>query len=295
MKQASFIQNCMIRNPIQRSVSVCLKLFLVFLIISTGCKKTPPAGSVAPYQEEYSLAYGSDSLQRFDLFLPEGHDQHTRVILLIHGGGWISGDKRDCDYYAMRFSAYGLAAISMNYRLANDSVHCPEMLADIDSMISCIAKNTVQWGIAGDQISLFGYSAGGHLALLYSYSMDKNRKIKSVISLAGIADVQDSLLWNNPKMYHDIKLMAGDTIPGNWTLVNPVSFVSATNPPTMLIHGTNDSLVPASQSIKLYEIKKALNNPVRLMLLEHETHTFSAEAIAAFLIETRSFLDKSNY
>jgi acetyl esterase/lipase len=281
----------MIRNPIQNAVSLCLKLLLAILVTSTGCKKSPPEAVIAPYLEAYNLVYGSDSLQRYDLFLPEGHDEHTGAILLIHGGGWVSGDKRDCDYYAMRFSTYGLAAISMNYRLANDSVHCPEMLADVDSMISCIAKNAVQWGIDSGRISLFGYSAGGHLALLYSYSMDKNRKIKSVISLAGPADVQDSILRNVPKMYHDIKQMAGDTIPGNWTLVNPVSFVSASNPPTMLIHGTNDSLVPVSQSVKLYEHQKALNNPVRLLLLENETHTFSSGAIATFIAETSNFLD----
>ncbi len=280
----------MLRNTTCYPLQKLFFVFLVFLVSLTGCRKSQVPGAEQPYQETSDLVYGNDSLQRYDLFLPQGRNLQTKIILLIHGGGWVSGSKQDCDYYAMKFAHLGFAAISMNYRLANDTIHCQEMLADIDSMIACISKNAGRWGIGSDHLSLFGYSAGGHLALLYSYSRNQNRKVTSVISIAGPTNVQDSLLWYNPWLYQDIKLMAGDTIPGNWTKVSPVDFISATNPPTLLIHGINDSLVPVSQSENLVSLLQTAGAPVKLLLLDHETHFFSAAATGLVIDETANFI-----
>ena len=281
----------MIKKTTCKSLPGMTLLFLTSLLVMAGCRKKQAEETVLPYQETANLVYGADSLQHYDLFLPAGRNQQTRVIVLIHGGGWVSGEKQDCDYYAMRFARLGFAAISMNYRLANDSVHYADMLDDIDSMAVCIRKNAGHWSIGSGQLSLFGYSAGGHLALLYSYSRDKARAVKSVISVAGPTNIQDSLLWHIPWFYQDIKLMTGDTMPEHWTNGNPVDFVSATNPPTLLIHGSNDSLIAVSQSLNLSMLLQASGVPVKLLVLQNETHFFSAEATFKVIDETKSFID----
>jgi len=280
----------MIKKTICDSVQYLSLFFLMILITNSSCRKSQPAEVDLPYQDIFNLEYGIDSLQKFNLFLPGGRDQNTKVILVIHGGGWVSGDKEYVDYYAKRFSEFGFATISMNYRLANDSVHYRDMLDDIDSMIICISNNASQWGIGSGRLALFGYSAGGHLALLYSYSRDKGRNVGSVVSLAGPTDVQDSLLWETPELYEEIKLMAGDPSPSNWTQANPIHFISVTNPATLLIHGTNDSIVPVSQSLKLREVLETSNIKVNLLLLENETHFFSSGATEQILDETMQFL-----
>ena len=81
--------------------------------------------------EKFNLPYGANSRQKYDLFLPMGRDRNTRVILLLHGGGWVSGEKEYLDSYARLFAGMGYVAISMNYRLANDSIHYRAMLDDI--------------------------------------------------------------------------------------------------------------------------------------------------------------------
>ena len=250
-------------------------MLLFLLLVFAGCRKSGSEIEDSRYHEEYNLAYGSYSLQRYDLFLPGGRDQQTKMILLLHGGGWATGDKWDCGEYAKKFAEYGFAAASMNYRLANDSIHYPEMLADIDSMICCISENAGKWGIGGGRVALFGYSAGGHLALLYAYARDKGQKVGAVVSLAGPADLQDSTLWSNAALFGQIKLMTGDTVPANWSPANPARFISAADPPTFLIHGTNDGVVPASQSVRLSHLLRTSNGRVSLMLLENETHAFS--------------------
>lgn len=285
---------CILNKPNRDSARHVILLCLLFLVAISGCRKSTTTEANLPFQERYNQVYGADTLQQYDLFLPEGRDHQTEIILVIHGGGWISGKKEEWNYYAQRFCDFGFAAISMNYRLANDSIHYLEMLDDIDSMIMCISRNTDTWGIGSGRIALFGYSAGGHLALLYSYSRDKGQNISSVISLAGPTDVQDSLLWESPGLYNNIVLMTGDPDPADWHPANPVSCISAANAATLLIHGTNDSIVPFSQSVKLNQLLAASFTPVQLLLLEDETHFFSAAATEIFLNATKQFLDENN-
>lgn len=273
-----------------RSSLFFFNIFLIFMLIFSSCQKYQSPEVSPAYQEKYNQAYGADPLQRFDLFLPEGRNEHTQMILVLHGGGWVSGEKEYVNYYAKRFSDFGFAAASMNYRLANDSVHYGEMLADIDSMIGCVLKNAGLWSIGIGQVNLFGYSAGGHLALLYSYSVDKNRMVRSVISLAGPTDLQDSLLWKDQALYKEIRLMTGDTLPANWSKANPICFISQNNPPTLLIHGEIDSLVPVSQSIKLNHALESYGATVKLSLFENETHFFTPDATIEATNQIRNFL-----
>ncbi|MCX6304659.1 MAG: alpha/beta hydrolase [Bacteroidetes bacterium] len=281
----------MIKKRIPSFLQVIVGLLLCFLVAASGCRKSPQAVIPSSYQEKLDLAYGTDTLQRYDLFLPEGRSADTKMILLIHGGGWVTGNKRDCDYYARQFAAAGFAAISMNYRLANDSIHYRHMLADIDSMIACLSENASAWGVGSSSIALFGYSAGGHLALLYSSSGNRKQSISSVVSLAGPSNVQDTMLWKTPYLLWEIKLMEGDTLPANWSQANPIHLMNAGSPPTLLIHGVYDSVVPVSQSVNLNQVMKAINAPVHMLLLDNETHYLSSGATATMLEETKTFLN----
>ena len=280
----------MIRKLFGNAARFLPVFILMLLLASSGCQRS---GSNLPaaYQEQFNQPYGTDTLQQYNLFLPQGRDQSTGMVIVLHGGGWISGEKEYVDYYARRLCDFGFAAISMNYRLANRSVHYEEMLDDIAAMITCISKNATQWGIGNGKVALFGYSAGGHLALLYSYSRDKGDNVGSVVSLAGPTDLQDRVLWKSPGFFDEIGLMAGNTSPAAWDMANPVHFVSQARVSTMLIHGSSDTLVPAAQSLKLESLLAASKAPVKLLILENEFHSFSTEATKKFLDETRRFLD----
>ena len=272
-----------------RNLVIVLLIFNALISCSRKSEFTPAA--VAAYLERHNQPYGSDSLQRYDLFLPQGRNQQTKMVIVIHGGGWVSGEKEFVNSFAKRFSDFGYAAVSMNYRFANDSVHYHEMLDDIDSVVACVSRNSVEWGIMKGYLAIFGYSAGGHLALLYAYSRNRNRNIRSVISLAGPADIQDSALRESQALYAEIGLMTGDTLPANWTLANPTHFITPTAPPTFLIHGTADTVVPVSQAVKLDQKLKASYAPVNLFLMEGQTHLFTLDATEIFLENTKTFLD----
>jgi acetyl esterase/lipase len=269
-------------------------MILVLLLVSlAGCRKSHFTLEDRFYLESYNKSYGTDPNQAYDLFLPEGRDENTKAIILIHGGAWVMGDKEDMHDYARYFASSGFAVTTMNYRFASSSLHYQGMLDDISSMVGCVSENSAAWGIGNGPVALFGYSAGGHLALLYTYSRDKGAKIGAVVSLAGPSDLQDSLLWKSPGLWFKIKLLAGDSLPASLMQASPVNYISPANPPTFLIHGTGDSIVPVAQSLKLNQLLRSSNSRTSMFIMENESHYFSEGARHKFLDETEYFLEEN--
>jgi dipeptidyl aminopeptidase/acylaminoacyl peptidase len=85
--------------------------------------------------------------------------------------------------------------------------------------------------------------------------------------------------------------MAGNPSPATWATANPIHFIGEPNPPTMLIHGTSDQIVPVSQAYKLNEALERSNIKVKMLILENEPHhDFSSAAVTQFLNEARLFI-----
>lgn len=166
------------------------------------------------YDEDYigkktnDISYASDSAeQKFDIHIPKVKSHCLPMMVFIHGGDWSAGDKRDMNSYAENLYDDKFITLNINYRLIpfdslkNDlknkitdeptygSIHLAEMVSDIHSAISYSIK---KYGKIIDTtcISLFGYSAGGHLALMYNGTKDFGitpYQIKSVFSIGGPA------------------------------------------------------------------------------------------------------------
>jgi acetyl esterase/lipase len=91
------------------------------------------------YYEELNISYGNDANQTFDLYLPAKRTTNTKTMILIHGGGWSSGDKSDMNVIKdlIRLDLPNLAIANINYRLANQSEKpYPMQIEDITSIIN---------------------------------------------------------------------------------------------------------------------------------------------------------------
>ena len=141
------------------------------------------------------IPYGTaHELHEFDIHFPKHSVTGTKVpaVLTIHGGNWTGGSKLYFDDYTDRIIAQGCAHINMNYRLIDykgDKPTKDNMLNDIESVIRKI-KTTYSAYIDTSKLALMGWSAGGHLALMYACERDDwdNEElipIKLVISEAG--------------------------------------------------------------------------------------------------------------
>jgi len=236
---------------------------LSVLIVFAACSKDDtPAGGVGTgttIAEKTMLneAYGTDPLQKMDIYLPAGRSTATtKVLIMVHGGAWIQGDKSDftgmIDTIKKRLPGY--AIFNINYRLAAWPANIfPTQELDVKAALEFIYGNRNTY-LIGDKFVFLGASAGGHLSLLQAYKYSSPVKVKAVVDFFGPTDMV--------AMYNDVPanqpgymlLLSGTpaTNPGMYQQSSPINYVSATTCPTIILQGGADPLVNATtQSLAL--------------------------------------------
>ena len=229
-----------------------------------------------------NVAYGVDPLQKMDIYLPANRSTATtKVIILIHGGGWISGDKADItssDIDTLKRRIPDYAIININYRLAAlPAINTfPTQELDVKTAVDFIYANRSTYLIS-DKFVILGGSAGGHLALLQAYKYQSPVKIKAVIDFYGPTDMVD--MYNNPGAYPQasIALLLNGTPITNPTLYqqsSPLTYATAVNAcPTIILQGDLDVLVNATRQSRALQTKLTtagvVNTYVQYPLLGH--------------------------
>ena len=239
-------------------------LALLFSTIFFSCKKTDSStGGSTPVaaQTILNVSYGTDPLQKMDIYLPaDRNTSSTKVMVVIHGGAWASGDKNDftsagwIDTIQKRFPGY--AVININYRLAAlpATNTFPTQELDTKAAVEFIYNNRSTYLIS-DKFVLLGTSAGGHLALLQAYKYHSPLNIKAVVDFYGPTDMTD--MYNNPGTYPAIAVAAllngtPTTNPSLYQQSSPLFFANTSSCPTIILQGGLDPLVnPTTQSLAL--------------------------------------------
>ena len=276
-------------------------LFLMSLI--TSCQQGSAdvhAASVpllsAPLKQ-LNLAYGSDSLQRMDVYLPTGRSvASTKSIVLLHGGGWNAGSKSDLatyiDTFQRRLPDY--AIFNLDYRLVSGKNIFPTQEHDVKDAMEFVADHAAEWGISKDHIAILGVSAGAHLGLLQAYKYTEPILVKAVVDFFGPTDLTEMYRkpWHNmiPFLMQSLLATTPHEKPEVYEQSSPAHFVSAQSPPTLILQGAADPVVDKSQSLLLEQKLKAANVPHELVLYPNERHgwygtklTHSFDRIEAFL------------
>ena len=233
-----------------------LLILILFTLVFSSCKKDD-----APEQDMsvtmLNVSYGTNTQQKMDVYLPAIRNATTTiVIIMIHGGGWNTGDKADFNEYvdSMKKREPSYAIFNINYRLANTPNIFPAQEQDVKAAVEFIYNQRQGYKIS-DKFVLVGASAGAHLALLQGYKYSTPIKPKAIIDFFGPTDLVD--LYNNPSnplVQPTLLSVTGGTPTTNNTLYtqsSPINFVSAQSPPTMILHGGADIVVSPSQSIQL--------------------------------------------
>lgn len=237
-----------------------LKYLFVCLFVATylSCSNSDPSTDNTPtglnpleYYEELNISYGADSYQKFDLYLPANRTSDTKVLILIHGGGWTSGDKADMNGFKeiIRQDLPNMAIVNMNYRLADDNNQpFPMQINDITSVVNYL-KDIDENYVFSDDYGFIGVSAGAHLSLLWSYAFDTNNNSKMVCSIVGPTNFTDPAYLNNtdPNIQAIIDLYGINATTEFLEEVSPYHRVTASAPPTILFYGGQDPLVPTTQ------------------------------------------------
>lgn len=233
-------------------------------------------------QTYFDMAYGPHERQVVDLCIPDDASGDLGMVLFIHGGAWIGGDKGSyksgMNYGA---SSLGIATASTNYRYISDNSDIHDILDDIDAALAKIKEKGAEVGVNINKVLLTGDSAGGHLSLLYAYARKNTAPITpvAVISNSGPTDLYDDNFYHGnaigdenvmcdlmskacgQRFTYETKESAKDALYS----VSPIDYVSTDCVPTVINHGNADSIVPFSNAQTLdtlltqYGVEHVLN------------------------------------
>jgi acetyl esterase/lipase len=243
-----------------------------------------------------------------DLFVPEKADAPLPLIVWIHGGAWLGGDKAGGP--AMPQIRRGYAVASINYRLSNEAIF-PAQIYDCKAAIRWLRAHAKEYNIDPHRIGVWGSSAGGHLVALLGTSgdvkqiegdegnLDQSSRVQAVCDWFGPTDFLQMAAHMLPdaKMPHDTadspeSKLVGGPIQQNKEKVakaNPITYVSKDDPPFLIMHGDKDPLVPHHQSEILTEALKKAGVEVTFKTVEGAGHGFGGPEVMKLVEE---FFDK---
>lgn len=214
--------------------------------------------------------YGTEQRQVLDLYIPKNNDGSCGLILFIHGGAWIAGDKSDAyseDTFKYISDDLGMAAATINYRYISETTDVNDILDDIDAALKTIKAKGAENNVDINRVMLTGTSAGAHLSLLYAYARKSTAPITPtcVVSYCAPTNLADPNFYYNNNMgdtaficqlmsaacgYTFTESTFSEAIP-YLNSVSPLSYVSSDTVPTAMAHGTKDDTVPYSNATAL--------------------------------------------
>jgi alpha-L-fucosidase 2 len=235
----------------------------------------PVGGPTKITDVEYGHAGGE--VLKLDVSMPEGKGPFP-IAILVHGGGWSSGDKSGTDKpgssadispWFAAFNAAKFTWFSINYRCAPKN-RWPACLDDVETAIRWVKAHAADYKGDPNRIALVGHSAGGHLVCLAATVVDDSIRVQAVVGFAAVTNheqdlpVRGGLSTSLQNLLDRPKALTPESL-GLLREISPLNHVRPGLPPFLLIHGDADKTVPIQQSRDFQAKLKA--NDVRCDLI----------------------------
>ncbi len=238
---------------------------------------------------------GNDNAkQKVDLYLPKkrSSDKPLPVVALIHGGGWVNGDRIGYAAAAIQFARTGdYAAVGVGYRLTKEA-RWPAQVYDCKAAIRWIRAHAKELNLDPDKIAVMGSSAGGHLSSLLGTSGDVKElegdlgsnttfssRVNCVVNLCGPEDFTKALMFDKqgkPILKDDavIGLLGGNYEEKHAEAVaaSPLTYVSKDDPPFITFHGTKDQRVAFLHAETIHAALQKASVPSLLVPITDGSH-----------------------
>ena len=208
------------------------------------------------------------------------------IAVFVYGGGWTDGATGQFARYALDFAAAGWIAVECSYRLADEAAF-PAQIVDVHAALDWLGEHAAAYGGDPERLALVGHSAGAHLAALASVTRDRPELTPdpssrpdergSVAAVAGLSGVYDfDLSAASRETFADLlaDLGADSSLPEQRRVASPVTHVTAAAPPTLLLHGADDGVVPPEQSERYRDALAEADVPVDCETVPDADHVF---------------------
>jgi len=246
---------------------------------------------------------------KMDVYYPGDEPRIYPVVFFAHGGGWISGFRRQPNYISWyRFlTAHGFAVVTIDYRYGY--LHgIEEILDDYRDALMYIKEHHESLRLDTDSIVLMGLSAGGHLALYHAAfhtfhgNMEVMEGVRAVVAWYAPSDLMD--LWSMEVESLFARFAVLTTLKGtpgkrkaDYIRYSPITWISRKIVPVFLVHGAKDGVVPVRSSVKMYRKLKEHGVEAHLKIHPKGDHAFEFELrdrlVMNFLEEMVRFMRKA--
>jgi acetyl esterase/lipase len=230
-----------------------------------------------------------------EIFRPPSDTANGAGIVLLHGGAWQRGDRNQLRAYGIHLGREGFVCLASSYRLTPEA-KWPAQMDDVHAALRYMRDNARALGVDPARIAAVGASAGGHLALLAAAGAFATEPHATHPLRAVVAIFPPTLLSPRDAMEEGavpaLALLGDDDTAEAAAAASPLNYVRPGFPPTLLLHGNADELVPAKASMRMYEALLTARVPAELHMvadqphayvLQRDFHRLSVQIIALFL------------
>lgn len=196
-------------------------------------------------------------------------------LVLLHGGAWMSGDKRSLARVAVVAARRGFAVFNVNYTLARPGrPGFPTQFAEVRAALRWVRMNADRLNVDADRIGVLGSSAGGHLASLLATagrgSLGAGVRVRAAVTWSAPSDLVELRGWLGLAVKNFVGCLALDC-PARERAASPVRHVSPDDPPMLVFNSTRE-IVPARQARALGGRLAAAGVPRKVRLLHGDMH-----------------------
>ena len=294
-------------------VTVTFVLILFFLLAITVLAQRQKRDTSPKIPEDVTvhrdIAYvtGGHERQKLDLYIPADTGENLPLIIWVHGGAWLGGNKTH--YTPKTYLSAGYSGASINYRLSQHAIF-PAQIEDVKAAIRWLRANAKTYRLDPDRFAAWGSSAGGHLVAMLGTTgditefevgenLEVSSKVQAVVDYYGPTDflqmdahrLPDGLVHDAPDS-PESKLVGGpiQEHKDRVAKANPITYVSKANPPFLIIHGDQDKLVPYHQSVLLKDALEAVGAEVTFYRVKGGGHGWFRDPKVPEL--TKAFLEQ---
>jgi len=277
-----------------------LIILSTLLLPVAGCKEAPKPQATVAYDER------EERKLEMDVYLPSTPADGPRpAVLLVHGGGWSAGHRRDFSWIGQWLAARGYVAFSTSYRLVTeDGNHWPAQLDDVQRSVRWIRAHAADYQVDPSRIGALGASAGGHLVACLGMLDTRDNsdaalsahssRVACVVDLCGPTDLTEDLRKKVPKgewCNGIIDALLGNTKREGAREASPLYLVDGNSAPFLIFHGSKDDIVPLDQSQRLEAALKAAGVTVELVTMDSGHNFANSTQIQDFMERTERFLE----
>jgi len=225
-----------------------------------------------------------------DLYRSTRRPRDCPVLVEVHGGGWIAGDRRlEARPLMAHMAALGWVCVSVDYRVGR-SAKWPDQIIDVKTALAWVREHVADYGGDPDFVAITGGSAGGHLAALAALTVNDDdypprsgtaAPIRACVPFYGPYDFDNSLALYPPGEMHLLeRFVVKESLAGNPTLYQrgaPLARAHDYAPPFLIVQGTSDNLVfPAESRAFVDRMRNVSQEVVAYVEVPRAQHAFDA-------------------